>query len=161
MNKDTLFPKIAAGLIEGCQAFSVLSQLLRGEKCEIIPVADAVQIQHHLVVCLGFVGFAVGSGADQACFFQIKQNKSDFLPLVFRHTFGNFQQGHHAGGVVVGVAGVGGANQHQGQNHPNHQVSAPCADGAAAGKQAHPKAQKHAHRQNQQRKYNLPEQKQP
>ena len=107
------------------------------------------------------MGFSVGSRTNQARFLQIKQHKADTLSLVFRHAFGDFQQGNYAGGIVVGVAGVRRANQHQGKENPDQKIPDQHAGENAAGEQTHRKAAKNTHAQNQQHQRKLPEQKQP
>ena len=35
------------------------------------------------------------------------ENESDFFPLIGRYAFGDFQQCHDPGGIVIGIAGIG------------------------------------------------------
>ena len=67
------------------------------------------------------MGLAVGGRALEALLFQIKEDEADLIPVGFRQGPGNFQQGHHAGGVDIGVMDIGRTVSDQVQKDQNGQ----------------------------------------
>ena len=81
LEQYVFLPEPAADAVDILHQLLILLCFLGGEEYDVIAVAHAVQIQNNLILGFLLMGLAVGRGADQSGFLQVKEDEADLLPV--------------------------------------------------------------------------------
>ena len=114
-DQNAFLSEIAAAFVDRRNGSGVLFQLRGGMQENVVAVTNAAEIQNKLTVCFVAMQLPVGIGTQQSPFVPVKEHEANLMPLVFRHASGNFQKGHHTGGIVVGIVLVSWTKNHRQQ----------------------------------------------